>query len=382
MTRSYLNEAIMTKRVILLCGSGGVGKTTTAAAIAIRGALEGRKTIVVTIDPAKRLANSLGLKELGNKPQRIDISSIHRSNKAKELWGMMLDTKRTFDELIEKYAPDKKTYEKILSNNIYKHLSSTLAGSQEYMAMEKLYELYQEKEYDLIVVDTPPSRHALDFLDAPQKLADFLDESIFKFFIIPTSKLGSIGLRFFSWSGAIVLKVIERLTGLEPLEDLSEFLVNFQNMYGGFKQRAEDVSGFLKRDETSFLLITTPTHIALEEAKYFYKHLKENQMPFGGFVVNRVNPLFHSAGVDHPTLKLLASGELSINSNTEICKKFAQILDKFRNVGEEDRSQIGELMNRFGKTQPMILVPYFSDDVHDISGLEELNRYLFDEVFN
>ena len=359
-----------------------MGKTTTAAAIAIRSAMEGKKTIVVTIDPAKRLANSLGLQELGNEPQKIDISSLHPNEKAKELWGMMLDTKRTFDELIGKYAPDKETYEKILSNNIYKHLSSTLAGSQEYMAMEKLYELYQEKKYDLIVVDTPPSRHALDFLDAPQKLSDFLDESIFKFFILPTSTLGSIGLKLFSWSGALVLKLIERLTGLEPLEDLSEFLRNFQNMYQGFKQRAEEVSRFLKIDETSFLLVTTPTHIALEEAKYFYKRLEENKMPFGGFVINRVNPLFHSAGIDHPTLKLLIEGRISIDPDTEICKKFAQILDKFRNVGEEDRFQITELMNQFGKMQRLILIPYFSDDVHDLRGLEELNRYLFDESFN
>ncbi|OGQ35502.1 MAG: hypothetical protein A3F16_01070 [Deltaproteobacteria bacterium RIFCSPHIGHO2_12_FULL_43_9] len=382
MALHYLKEILLTKRVILLCGSGGVGKTTTAAAIAIRSAMEGKKTIVVTIDPAKRLANSLGLQELGNEPQKIDISSLHPNEKAKELWGMMLDTKRTFDELIGKYAPDKETYEKILSNNIYKHLSSTLAGSQEYMAMEKLYELYQEKKYDLIVVDTPPSRHALDFLDAPQKLSDFLDESIFKFFILPTSTLGSIGLKLFSWSGALVLKLIERLTGLEPLEDLSEFLRNFQNMYQGFKQRAEEVSRFLKIDETSFLLVTTPTHIALEEAKYFYKRLEENKMPFGGFVINRVNPLFHSAGIDHPTLKLLIEGRISIDPDTEICKKFAQILDKFRNVGEEDRFQITELMNQFGKMQRLILIPYFSDDVHDLRGLEELNRYLFDESFN
>lgn len=381
MASSNLNEIILTKRVILLCGSGGVGKTTTAAALALRGAIEGKKTIVVTIDPAKRLANSLGLKELGNEPKRIDLSKIPHSEDA-QLWGMMLDTKRTFDELIEKYAPDKETYEKIISNNIYKHLSSTLAGSQEYMAMEKLYELYQEKKYDLIIVDTPPSKHALDFLDAPQKLSDFLDESIFKFFILPTSRLGAVGLKFFSWSGALIIKLIEKLTGLEPLEDLSEFMRNFQNMYGGFKDRADEVSKFLKKEETSFLLVSTPTYLSLEEAKYFHRRLEENKMSFGCLIINRVNPLFHSTGVDRSALKLLIQGEFSIDPDTELCKKFARILDKFRTVGEEDRFQITQLMKQFGQKLPLILVPYFSDDVHSLSGLLEINRYLFNESFS
>lgn len=372
-----MGSILSQNRIVLCCGSGGVGKTTTSAAIAIRGALEGRKTIVLTIDPAKRLANSLGLESLGNEMQKIDLSSL--GTPKGELWAMMLDTKRTFDELISKYAPNKESERRILENNIYIHLSSTLAGSQEYMAMEKLYEIYQEEQFDLIVVDTPPTRHALDFLEAPKKMTDFLDESVFKWFLMPPSTIGAWGLRLFSRGGALVMKAAERLTGLEPLQDLSEFLQNFQEMYVGFKNRAEEVSRFLRKPQTIFLLVTIPSSSAFEEARFFYRKLQEGKMPFGGFIVNRVNPTFHSPGVDHETLQMMIKGTSQISAETPLLQKFAKILDQFRSLGEQDRYQINQFMGQFEKPPLLRLIPYFSDDVHDLKGLEQINAYLFDK---
>ena len=236
------------KEVCICAGSGGVGKTTTSAAIALGMAARGKKVAVLTIDPAKRLANSLGLPELGNEERLV------KADVEGELWAMMLDPKRTFDELVEWHAPDERTRDAVLSNRIYQELSNAVAGSQEYMAMEKLHELHQEGRYDLLVLDTPPTRNALDFLDAPKKLAAFIDSRTLQLFTGP----GMLGLKVLGRGSGVALSVLKRATGIDLLEDLSAFFSSFGDMAEGFRERAERVNALLADSRSAFVLVTSP----------------------------------------------------------------------------------------------------------------------------
>ena len=258
-----IEQLLARKEVCICAGSGGVGKTTTAAAIALGMAERGSKVAVVTIDPAKRLANSLGLPELGNEERRVDIGATG------ELWAMMLDAKRTFDELIEGHAPDERTRDAVLANPIYQELSTAVAGSQEYMAMEKLFELHREGRYDLLVLDTPPSASAFDFLEAPGKLAAFIDSRSLQLFTAP----GRLGLRLFGRGGGVLFSVMRRATGIDLLEDLSEFFRSFGDMSRGFRERAEHVQSLLASPRTAFVLVTSPRRRAIGEAVEFHRRL-------------------------------------------------------------------------------------------------------------
>ena len=241
---------VLARKEICICaGAGGVGKTTTSASIALGMAARGRKVAVLTIDPARRLANSLGLPELGNEERRVDIDAPG------ELWAMMLDAKRTFDQLIEWHAPDEQTRDAVLGNRIYQELSGAVAGSQEYMAMEKLYELHQEGRYDLLVLDTPPTRNALDFLDAPRRLAAFIDSRSLRLFTAP----GRLGLSVFGRGAGLASSIMSRATGIDLLHDLSEFFRSFGEMSEGFRERAERVNQLLADRHSTFVLVTLPT---------------------------------------------------------------------------------------------------------------------------
>ena len=268
------------KEVCICAGSGGVGKTTTSAAIALGMAARGKKVAVLTIDPAKRLANSLGLPELGNEERLV------KADVEGELWAMMLDPKRTFDELVEWHAPDERTRDAVLSNRIYQELSNAVAGSQEYMAMEKLYELHQEGRYDLLVLDTPPTRNALDFLDAPKKLSEFIDSRTLQLFTAP----GVLGLKVLGRGSGVALSVLKRATGIDLLEDLSTFFSSFGDMAEGFRERAERVNALLADSRSAFVLVTSPRADAVEEAGWFHHRLLDAGLPFAGVVANRVHP--------------------------------------------------------------------------------------------
>ena len=268
------------KEVCICAGSGGVGKTTTSAAIALGMAARGKKVAVLTIDPARRLANSLGLPELGNEERLV------KADVEGELWAMMLDPKRTFDELVEWHAPDERTRDAVLSNRIYQELSNAVAGSQEYMAMEKLHELHQEGRYDLLVLDTPPTRNALDFLDAPKKLAAFIDSRTLQLFTGP----GMLGLKVLGRGSGVALSVLKRATGIDLLEDLSEFFSSFGGMAEGFRERAERVNALLADSRSAFVLVTSPRADAVEEAVWFHHRLLDAGLPFAGVVANRVHP--------------------------------------------------------------------------------------------
>jgi len=266
-----VGRLIARKEVVICAGSGGVGKTTTSAAIAAGVAAQGRSAAVLTIDPAKRLANSLGLSELGNEERQVDPVLLDAAGLGGEgeLWAMMLDAKRTFDEVVETHAPDDATRDAVLSNPIYRELSNTVAGSQEYMAMEKLHQLHLEGRYDLLVLDTPPTRNALDFLDAPRRLARFIDSKSLSFF----AGASKAGLGIFGRGTSLLFSVMKRATGVDLLQDLAEFFNTFGDMTDGFRERAERVDALICDSRTTFLLVTSPRAASIEEARYFARKL-------------------------------------------------------------------------------------------------------------
>ena len=279
-------------RIIVCCGSGGVGKTTTAAALGLRAAERGRHVVVLTVDPARRLAQSMGLSSLDNTPRPVPGAtrggSQHGEAAGGTLHAMMLDMKRTFDEIVEAHSdPDRAA--QILANPFYQSLSSSFAGTQEYMAMEKLGQLRRADEWDLIVVDTPPSRSALDFLDAPQRLGRFLDGRLIRLLSTPTKAGGRAYLKFMTAGFTMVTGVITKIIGVQMLRDVQTFIAAFDTMFGGFRERAEDTYRLLQAPGTAFLVIATPEPDALREASYFVDRLSSDQMPLAGLIVNRVH---------------------------------------------------------------------------------------------
>jgi anion-transporting ArsA/GET3 family ATPase len=344
------------KEVCICAGSGGVGKTTTSAAIALGMAARGSKVAVLTIDPARRLASSLGLADLGNEERRVDAPVDG------ELWAMMLDAKRTFDELIEWHAPDERTRDAVLGNRIYQELSNAVAGSQEYMAMEKLHELHQEGRYDLLVLDTPPTRNALDFLDAPRRLSEFIDSRALQVFASP----GRLGLKVLGRGTGVALSVMKRATGIDLLQDLGAFFRSFGEMTEGIRERAGRVNELLADSRTAFVLVTSPRRDALEEAAYFHHRLMDAGLPFAGVVANRV----HRAGeATDPT-------ELTRLLGEPLAHKVARTYEEERRLAERDRENLARLRRRLGR-KPMIEVPHLQDDVHDLDGLRRMDEYLF-----
>ncbi|HEY8047316.1 MAG TPA: ArsA family ATPase [Streptosporangiaceae bacterium] len=273
-------------RIIVCCGSGGVGKTTTAAALGLRAAERGRHVGVLTVDPARRLAQSMGLSSLDNTPRPVPGAVAETAGGS--LHAMMLDMKRTFDEIVEAHSdPDRAA--QILANPFYQSLSSSFAGTQEYMAMEKLGQLRRADEWDLIVVDTPPSRSALDFLDAPQRLGRFLDGRLIRLLSAPTKAGGRAYLKFMTAGFTMVTGVITKIIGVQMLRDVQTFIAAFDTMFGGFRERAEDTYRLLQAPGTAFLVIATPEPDALREASYFVDRLSSDQMPLAGLIVNRVH---------------------------------------------------------------------------------------------
>jgi anion-transporting ArsA/GET3 family ATPase len=350
-------EHVLERKEVCICaGSGGVGKTTTSASIALGMAARGKKVAVLTIDPARRLANSLGLPELGNEERRVDVDLPG------ELWAMMLDPKRTFDELIEWHAPDERTRDAVLSNRIYQELSSAVAGSQEYMAMEKLYELHGEGRYDLLVLDTPPTRSALDFLEAPKKLAAFIDSRSLQLFTVP----GRLGLKVLGRGTGVVFSLMRRATGIDLLEDLSDFFRSFGDMSQGFRERADRVNALLADRRTSYVLVSSPRMAAIEEAIYFHHRILDAGLPFGAAIVNRVHRVERGAS---------AAG-LAERLGDELAQKVERNLEDYRRLAKRDDANLTMLRRRLGR-KPMIEVPELDDEVHDLDGLRQMDEYLF-----
>ncbi len=365
-----VEDVLRGKRICICAGSGGVGKTTTSAAIAAGMAARGKKVAVLTIDPAKRLADSLGLPELGNVERRVDpalFQSEGLDTGGGELWAMMLDAKATFDEVVRKHAPDAETRDRILENRIYRQISNALAGSQEYMAMEKLFELHQEDRYDLLVLDTPPSRNALDFLEAPRRLTQFIEGRSLQVFMRPTG----FGMRLFGRGTSIMFSVLKRVTGVEVLEDISEFFQAFSGMVGGFRERARRVNELLADRQTSFLVVCGPQGEPIEEAVYFHRKLVEAELPFGGVIVNKVH-FEGDLGEDDEIESQLADAL----GDAELVSRVMANLSDYRALADRDRRNIARLAAEM-RARGVIEVPYLDEDVHDLGGLMEINRWLF-----
>jgi anion-transporting ArsA/GET3 family ATPase len=363
-------ELLEKKDVCICAGSGGVGKTTTSAAIATGMAARGQKVVVLTIDPAKRLADSLGLPELGNEASRVDpkrFSSVGIEMKG-ELWAMMLDAKSTFDDLVRKHAPDKETRDRILENRIYKQLSAALAGSQEYMAMEKLFELHQEGGFDLLVLDTPPSRNALDFLEAPKRLMEFIEGRALKVLLKPTG----VGMKLFGRGTNMALGLLKRVVGFDLFADIQEFLQAFSGMVGGFEERARRVNELLADKRTAFLIVCGPRGEPIEEAVFFHRKLVEAKLPFGGVIVNKVHVAGEGSTGDG-TLEGAIAAELG---DEKLARKVAGNYTDYLELAERDRRNIDHLANEL-KADRVIRVPYLDEDVHDLRGLAEINEHLF-----
>jgi anion-transporting ArsA/GET3 family ATPase len=349
-------ELLERKAVCICAGPGGVGKTTTSASIAVGMAARGKKVAVLTIDPARRLADSLGLPELGNEERRVEIDVPG------ELWAMMLDPKRTFDQLIEWHAPDEETRDAVLGNRIYKQLSSAVAGSQEYMAMEKLLELHQEGRYDLLVLDTPPTRSALDFLDAPRRLGAFIDSRSLRLFTAP----GRLGLNLVGRGTSAAFSMLGKAAGIDLLADLSEFFRSFGDMAGGFRERAERVNQLLADRHTAFLVVTSPRPDAIDEAMYLHHRLLDAGLPFGGVVVNRVHPV---------EARATARGLAEV-LGSELAGRVEANLEDYKRLAEHERRDLEGLRRRLGR-RPMIQVPEWEDEVHDIDSLRRVEQHLF-----
>ena len=362
-------ELLEGKRVCVCGGSGGVGKTTTSAAIALGMAARGAKVAVVTIDPAKRLANALGLEQLQNEPRRVEPERLSgRGLKITgELWAMMLDPKRTFDELIERIAPDPGRAEEIKANRVYRELSTAVSGSQEFTAIAKLYELDREGAFDLLVLDTPPSRNALDFLDAPGRLTSFLEGRALKAF----TRLTGLGIRFLGAGATPLLAALRRVTGIDLLADLSTFFGLLGGMTDDFSLRAEQVEKMLHANTTAFLLVTSAQQESIDEALWFRHTLEQSGLPFAGVVVNRVH---HDILGDREPEDVASA--LVRKLGRELADRVAENFLDYHVLARRDRRNIERLAAELGG-RPLLLVPHFDDDVHDVEGLLRVKRYLF-----
>jgi len=357
-----LHDVLEGKEICICAGSGGVGKTTTSAAIAAG----------MTIDPAKRLADSLGLEELGNEARRVDPALFEKQGiEIKgELWAMMLDAKATFDELIARQAPDEESRDRVLENRIYQQISSALAGSQEYMAMEKLFELHTEGQFDLLVLDTPPTRNALDFLDAPKRLTQFIEGRSLRMFMKPTGLAARVAGR----GANVALGVLKRIIGFDLIADLAEFFNAFSGMVDGFQARAKRVNKLLADPGTCFLVVCGPQGEPVDEAVYFHRKLVEAKLPFGGVIVNKVH---------YPAEKLRGANPIDLPAalaenlgDEDLARRVATNFGDYQALAERDARNIKRLTNELS-TKRVIRVPYLDEDVHDLAGLAQINRYLF-----
>jgi anion-transporting ArsA/GET3 family ATPase len=346
--------------IVVCCGAGGVGKTTTAAALALRAAERGRKVCVLTIDPARRLAQSMGLTELDNAPRAVDGVDADGGG---SLDAMMLDMKRTFDEIVLTHA-DPERAEQILANPFYVSLSSSFAGTQEYMAMEKLGQLNATSKWDLIVVDTPPSRSALDFLDAPQRLGRFLDGHMIRLLLAPAKAGGRGVMKMVTAGFSVFTNVLTRILGAQTLKDLSLFVTSLETMFGGFRERAEQTYKLLKEPGTAFIVVAVPERDALREAAYFVDRLSAEKMPLAGLVLNRV----HTSAVEGLSVQrsLAAAEQLGESSESPLASAALRI--------HADR-----LAERFTAAHPAVEVVRIkaqSTDVHDLDGLRRIGTEL------
>ena len=356
--RPTLRQLVEERRILVCCGSGGVGKTTTAAVLALEAARAGRRAVVVTIDPAKRLADALGLAGLTGAPSRIE------GDWPGELWALMLDTKSTFDELVVAHASSPEQGQRILDNRFYRNISGALSGTQEYMAMEKLHELDQRTDFDLVVVDTPPTRNALDFIDAPRRLSRFLDHRLFRMITAP----GRGVMKAVNVAAQTFLRTVAKVVGAEVIDDAVAFFQAFEGMEEGFRQRADAVLALLSDDDTAFVLVASPRRDTIEEARYFADRLADAQITVRALVVNRMHPRFGD-GLAEATAE-----RASTLAGTALGDLYRNLAD-FQLVASREEEHLSGLAEAVAPA-PVVRVPFLPTDVHDLAGLSALGEHL------
>lgn len=368
MTAAGLDEVVADARVIVCCGSGGVGKTTIAAVIGIEAARRGRHVVVVTIDPARRLADALGLPDgLSGTPQLVDVDGAIGDG---ELWAMMLDTPAMFERVVRSHAGDDEQADRIVENRFYQNIAGALSGTQEYMASEALHELYGDARFDLVVVDTPPSRNALDFLEAPGVLSRFLDHTAFKLLMMPTRT----GMKVLSIATQPIVRAIGRVVGSDVLADAVAFFQAFAGMDVGFRDRAEQVTALLHDPATKFVLVASPQRDTVVEAVWFAEQLREQGFEVAATVVNRLLPRFGHGTVGEAASRADAACE---RGDEELAALWANLAE-LRTIADAERSQLLPLAERVGERW-MVEVPRLPSDVHDVAALELLGAHLFHE---
>lgn len=376
---SALGPLLDGARSLVFVGPGGVGKTSTSAAVAIEAARRGRRAVVLTIDPARRLANALGLPEIGSVETIIPPEAFERAGLAPpegRLSALMLDIKEAWDDVIHRYHPDPVQRQKLLDNRLYHALSTALAGSQEYMAMEKLHRLAHREEDrpDLIVLDTPPATHALDFLEAPNRIVDALDNDATRWLLEPSKRGRGVSRRMFGAGSSLFMKTIARFTGIELLEELAELLGAFSSMFDGFRERARAVRSLLAEPETLFCVVGHPSSAGLADARAFIERLDEREIHLAGMVLNRatVDP-FAGSEADPQGLQRAAA---QVGAPPSLVARLEQVGADAARAAARERVGAKAISEELGG-RPLVVVPELPRDVHDLESLERLRQHLF-----
>ena len=369
-------DLIRSQQLLICVGAGGVGKTSMAAAMGVRGALEGRKVLVLTIDPAKRLANSLGLSEFGNDETKIDLSPL--GDISGELWAMMLDGKHAFNELIERVAKDEQTKKNIYSNNIYQSIADTIVGNQEYMATEKLYDVISSQRYDLVILDTPPVKNALDFLESPGRMARFVDKRVMQWFLKPYDEKKVFG-RILAGTSAALFRLLGYIFGKEFLSDITVFFQNFRDLYEGFQERHQSVEQLFRAKSTSFVIISAPNEAALEVAEFFIDELDKRDMPNAGIIVNQCHITKSTESeIDEIMKDYVSSSVNDLPQNTDTIF-LARIKTSYRRLvmlNQHEQKLIGKIQP---KASNIWVVPRIHGEVHDVVTLLKVGDFLCGE---
>jgi anion-transporting ArsA/GET3 family ATPase len=369
-SQESIADLLAKSKVCIVAGPGGVGKTTVSATLAMEMAKTGLRVAVVTIDPAKRLASALGLEKLDNTPHRVTNAKLAKGGvevaDGGELWAMALDPKAEFDGLIAKLAPDAQTRDQVLDNRIYKEISGAVAGAQEFMAVSKLYELEAEGNFDLIVLDTPPSRNALDFLDAPARLSRFFDGRAIQLIMKPATT----GLRLAGGGTSLIFSALKRFTGVNLLGDLSDFFAAISGLVDGLMERIRHVGDLLVAEDTVFLIVTTGEKAPLDEARYLADRLKEDGRPLSGLIVNQVSP-------DHGvTRKSVRSKDAKADLGEDLSKRLAAVVESAASAADRDKAGLDRIVVAL-EPQRLAVVERLAGEVHDVEGLARIGSELF-----
>lgn len=373
-----LGPIVRTKRVLICVGSGGVGKTSTAATIGLLASRMGIKTLVMTIDPAHRLAAALGLKELDHQARPVPDDKLAAAGiKPGLYYAMMLEPKQTFDALVRRYAPDAETVQRLLKSKIYQQVSSRLAGSQEYAAMEMLHTIRQEDDYDLLVLDTPPTANALDFLNAPRKMVDAVQSPAVSLFVRSYEKAGKLSLDMLGFGASFIVKRLARFVGSDFLNDIAEFLTRLSGMLEGMHERAAAVQKMLGAEDVGFIIVTSPDPGAVDEAIDFSTRLDQQEMDLAALVINRVHPV-HPVALEEPEIaaKVEAAAGLSPDQARSLASVLKRSHGQLQNLAQADAVQVQRLREQCGDQPLYLSVPLFNEDIYDMLGLLMLGRFL------